>query len=111
MENPGVRQPLRFILTASETSADGILMEVDGVGRLELPVRLEDGEALVYEGGEEAWVFSPQWNLLRTVPMPEGTPAVGSGTHSLVVDAALRGEEGHLKVELRFWGNPEPVGR
>jgi hypothetical protein len=111
LENPGVRQPLRFILTASEVSVDGIHLELDGVGRMDLPVRLEDGQALVYDGGEGASVYSPRWNLMGTVHLPEEILEVGTGSHTLVVDASLTGEEGHLKVELRFWGDPEPVGR
>ena len=111
-ENGLAEQPLRFIVTAVGTSVDGLLLEVDGVGRIELPVRLRDGEALVYEGGEAATVFSPEWRILGEVPVDHESLVLGLGRHSLMVDASLRGEdEGHLKVELRLWGAAEFVAR
>ena len=111
-ENGVAEQRLRFIVTAAGTSADGILLELDGVGRLELPVRLQDGETLVYQGGQEATVYSPQWRVLGSFPLNGGALTVGPGGHSLMLDATLRGgDEGHLKVELRLWGEAEFVAR
>jgi len=110
-ENPRDREPLRFILTASGTSVSDILLELDGVGRMEIPVRLEDGEALVYQGGNFATLYSPQWQALGTVPMDEAGLFAGGGRHTLMVDALMSGSEGHLKMELRLWGEEEVVSR
>jgi hypothetical protein len=111
-ENGGSEQPLRFIATASGASVDGLLFEIDGVGQVELPVRLQDGEALVYRGGEEATVYSPQWQVLGTVPVDGTALIVDPGEHSLMLDATLTGgDEGHLRVELRLWAEAEFVTR
>ncbi len=111
-ENNGAVQPLRFIVTAAGASVDGLRLELDGVGRTELPIHLRDGEVLVYEGGEEAVVYSPQWSILGTIPMDGATLIVGPGGHSLMLDATMRGgDEGHLKVEIRLWGEAEFVAR
>jgi len=110
-ENPRAREPIRFILTASGTSVRDLLLELDGIGRLEVPVRLEDGEALVYQGGNFATLYSSQWEVLGTVPIDEAGLFVGPGRHSLMVDALMSGSEGHLKVELRLWGEEEVVSR
>ena len=112
LQNSLAEQPLRFIVTAVGTSADRVLLELDGVGRLEIPVLLQDGEALVYQGGDEATVYSPQWQVLGTIPVDGAALMVNPGEHSLMFDATLRGgDEGHLKVELRLWGGAESVAR
>jgi len=110
-QNPGDRQPMRFILTASGTSVSDLLLELDGVGRLEIPVRLEDGEALVYQGGKDATLYSPQWAVLGTIPMDETGLFMAQGRHSIMVDALMSGGEGHLKLEFRIWGEEEFVTR
>jgi hypothetical protein len=111
-ENGGAEQSLRFIATAVGTAVDGILMEFDGVHRVELPVRLQDGEVLVYQGGGEATIYSARWQIIGTVPVDEAALMVGSGAHSLMLDAATSGGDGgHLKVELRLWGEAESVAR
>jgi hypothetical protein len=105
-------QPLSFILTAEGSSVEEVLLEIDGVRRLELPVRLQDGEALVYRGGREAGVYSSRWTLLGTVPVDESVLVVGPGEHRLMVGATMTGGDGgHLKVELRLRGEAEYVAR
>jgi hypothetical protein len=110
-ENRGSGQPLRFILTAENVSVEGVRMELDGVNELGLPVRVRDGEILVYDGGESATVYSPQWRTLRKVPVVEAALQVGPGAHRLMLDADGPEGEGHLKIELRFWGDAEGVER
>ncbi|MFG1691320.1 hypothetical protein ACGF5M_04120 [Gemmatimonadota bacterium] len=110
--NPEGEQSLRFVLTAVGASVDGVRMELDGVGEVDLGVRLRDGEALVYEGGDRATVYSSQWRVLGSVPMDSTALNVGPGEHRLLLDAAVEGEEGaHLKVELRIRGEVQSVRR
>ncbi len=110
-ENPVSEQPMRFILTAEGATVDGVILELDGVNRMEIPIRLEDGQALVYSGGDEAWVYSPQWQRVGSVPLEGGFLVVGSGPRNLSVGSGGSGDPGTLKVELRLWGEAEFVGR
>jgi len=109
-ENPGPPQPVGFILTAVEGTVSEIRLEVDGAVERTVAGGLEAGEALVYEGGSRATVYSPSWQALRTVPVDSAALQVGSGGHSLGVDARVEGGgEAHLKVEIRVKGPREAV--
>ncbi len=110
--NPVDPQPLGFILTAQGGSVEGIRLEVDGVSAVEIPGRLQDGDAVVYAGGGEAVLYSAQWKALGTFPLDSGALGVASGLHELVVDAQVSGDgEANLKVELRLRGPGEPLSR
>lgn len=109
-QNPEGEQPLAFILTAVGGAVEGISMELDGVSRVALEGRLQEGEALVYQGGERAVVYSRQWKVLRSLPMDPAALRVAPGEHGLVLDGRVRGgEDAHLRVELRIRGAPEQV--
>jgi len=109
-ENPGPPQPVGFILTAVEGTVSEIRLEVDGAVESTVPGGLQAGEALVYEGGSLATVYSPFWQVLRTVPVDSAALQVGSGRYSLGVDARVEGGgEAHLKVEIRVKGPGEAM--
>jgi len=109
-ENPGPPQPVGFILTAAEGAVSGIRLEVDHVKEWTMPGTLGAGEALVYEGGSRATVYSPSWQVLRRVPADAAAFRVGSGRHALGVDARVEGgRQARLKVEIRVKGPREAV--
>ena len=111
-QNPKGEQPLRFVLTAVGGSVEGVRMELDGVGQVDLGVQLRDGNALVYEGGDRATVFSSRWEVLGYVAVNPAALSVAPGEHSILLDTAIEAKEGaHLKVELRIWGERELVPR
>jgi len=108
--NPEREQTLAFILTAVGGGVEGISMEVDGVASVHYEEGLRAGEALVYQGGDRALVYSPDWHLRRSIPMDPWALWVASGEHVMVLDAQVGGaENAHLKVELRIKGAPESV--
>ena len=110
LSNPEGSQPLRFVLTAVGGPVDGIRLELDGIRRAEVPDRLKEGEALVYDGGDQATLFSREWQIVSKVPVENTRLRLGPGQHSLLLDAALTAdEEAHLRLELRIWGEPELV--
>jgi hypothetical protein len=111
-ENPGPAQPLPFMLTASGCAARGIQLELDGVGRFSFPVSLDAGETLVYRGGGEATVYSPQWWVQETLQVDDSTWRAEPGGHELLMNADLAGgEECGVRLELRPRGSPESVTR
>ncbi len=107
--NPVGEQTSRFLLTAEGGPVRNVILELDGVARLEIPGRLETGETLAYEGGNEAVVYSGTWQRLRQVPLRGRGLTVLPGDHEMVVDAEL-GEGVQLRVELRLWSEGEAVG-
>jgi hypothetical protein len=110
--NPEGQQPLAFILTAVGGTVEEISMEVDGVSRVVLEGRLEEGQALVYQGGERALVYSPQWQVIRSLSMDPTALGVAPGEHRLVLNARVGGgDDAHLRVELRIKGAPEHVAQ
>ncbi|MGD2124381.1 MAG: hypothetical protein PVJ76_21810, partial [Gemmatimonadota bacterium] len=108
-DNVGPRQPLHFILTAEGVSVDGLFLELDGSGGVDLSVVLRDGEALVYEGGGTATHYSPRWRRLGEVAVDSAGLEVRPGSHTLLVDGWDPRGEGSLKVEIRIWGEAEGV--
>jgi hypothetical protein len=109
-ENPGPPQPVGFILTAVDGAVSEIRLEVDRAAESTVPGGLEAGEALVYGGGSRATVYSPSWQVLRSVPVDSAALQVGRGRHSLGVDGRVDGGgEAHLKVEVRVKGPREAV--
>lgn len=109
-DNMEEEQALGFVLTAVGAAMNGIQLELDGVRRVNLDVRLADGQALVYSGGDEATIYTNEWRTAGTVAVDPADLTVESGEHTLVVDAGLgAGEETHLELELRIRGRPEAV--
>jgi len=93
-------------------AVEAIRMEVDRMSSVEIPLRLREGEALVYEGGERAVVYSSMWHALRSLPMNPERLMLASGDHELLIDASvISGEDAHLKIELRVPGVQESVSR
>jgi hypothetical protein len=110
--NPEGQQPLAFILTAVGGTVEEISMEVDGVSGVVLEGRLEEGQALVYQGGERALVYSPQWQVNRSLSMDPAALIVAPGEHQLVLNARVGGgDDAYLRVELRIKGAPEQVAQ
>jgi len=109
-ENPVRQQALGFILTVAGGTASGIRMGIDGGEATEIPLTLRDGEALVYEGGESASLYSSHWQLLRRIPMDPEAVLVAPGAHELGFDARLSGgEDAVIRVEVRMRAPGERV--
>jgi hypothetical protein len=108
-DNVGPHQPLHFILKAEGVSVDGVFVELDGSGGVELPIRLRDGESLAYDGGATATHYSPQWRMLGEVTVTDAGLEVRPGSHTLMVDGERWEGEGNLKLEIRIWGEAEAV--
>jgi hypothetical protein len=109
VENARHQQPLRFILTSEGVSVDGVFLELDGSGGIDLPVRLGDGESLVYDGGPVATHYSPHWRKLGDIPVAAVALDVRPGSHTLLIDGQDPQGEGSLKVEVRIWGEAEKL--
>lgn len=111
-ENPAAEQPLGFVLTAAGTATGDVRLELDGSGVPVTTARLREGESLVYEGGDEATIYTSEWRVAGSVPVDAASFRVAPGTHRLTLDAMMRGgDDAHVTLELRVRGAPESVPR
>jgi hypothetical protein len=112
VENPWDETELGLILTAVGGEVASIRIEVDGIPALNFDATLQEGETLVYSGGDTARLYSPQWRVLGTLPMDPEAVKVDPGEHRIVVDARVAEvEDAYLKLEFRLDGVPEAVAR
>jgi hypothetical protein len=110
--NPGSPQPLRFLLSAQDSHVDQVVLEVDGVARMDLVLPLQAGETLVYAGDGVATLYSASWKVIRSVAVDDRDWVVGPGEHTLVLDGSFsEQDEGVLRMELRLWADPETIRR
>jgi len=109
-ENPGAGQPLSFILTADGGAVDRIVLSLDGrLARLD--IRLEDGQHLVYRGGDTMEIATSSWSTVRRVPTDASAWTVPAGPGRLDLDARVTGDQdARARLEVRLDGLAEPVG-
>lgn len=76
------RQPLRFLLKANDT-VDGLTLEIGNFSTVEIPVTLQPGQWLKYDGGDAFTVYDGNWNALQTLPAKAAALVVPEGETSL----------------------------
>ena len=80
--------------------------------KIVLPIRLNEGDSIVYEGGPEAVVYSNTWQILDTIEIAEASATIASGPNSVSFDPAMNSTEaGTLRIEIRLKGESESVIR
>ncbi|MEN8226433.1 MAG: hypothetical protein ABFS05_13845, partial [Bacteroidota bacterium] len=102
-ENPGEEQIMEFILTARKGTIINPELEISGNRLITIPVKLEEGEHLKFDG-EFASVYSPQWQQLKSISLDKSILKVNTGTHSIEVSCNFMGAEGEMMLELRLKG-------
>ncbi len=109
-ENPAVKQPVNFILTAADVSVHDIKMEIDNYKDLSIPITLKAGETIKYYGKEKAIIFNKNWQRLKEINMDASVLTVSKGKHTLTFDCNfIGGKEPKVKLELRLVGPDEKV--
>lgn len=101
-----------FILTAEESPIEGVSFTINNNQKIVLPVRLNEGDSIVYKGGPEATVYSKTWQILETIEMDEASATIASGPNSISFDPAINGTEaGMLRIEIRLKGEGELINK
>ena len=92
--NPGAKQPLQFALEVDGEGADvkAAVMEVDGYLRLEIPLAINQGQALVCDGTKTLRLYGPQGQLIQKVALPTEPPALSSGAHRVEFSCEFSGQ-------------------
>lgn len=102
-ENPGEEQVVEFILSAKKGTVINPQMEIGGNRLITIPVKLEEGEHLKFDG-EFASVYSSQWQLLKSISLEKSILNIKPGVHSIEVSCNFKGSEGEMMLELRLAG-------
>ena len=102
-ENPGSEQPMHFIITAKKGAVINPQMEIDGSRMITIPVKLDEGQHIKYNG-EFASVYSAEWQLLKSISLNRSILNLGPGTHNIEASCNFKGIEGEMLLEIRLKG-------
>ncbi len=102
-QNPGAEQLLSFILTAKKGIVINPQMEISGNRLITIPVKLNEGEHLKFNG-EYASVYSPQWQLLKSISLDRSILVIRPGTQSIEISSNFKDNEGEMLLEIRLDG-------
>ena len=107
-ENAGEEQIVHFILSAKKTGIINPQLEFDGNRLLTIPVKLNDGEHLKFDG-QYANVYSSNWQMLKSISLNVDLLKLTQGKHTIEVSSEFTGTEGEMAVELRLMGATEII--
>ncbi len=108
--NPEEEQSMEFILTAKDGRVSGIKMELDNYREIKLPVNLNEGQSLKYEGGEKAGIYNKSWHRIKDVPVDASGLMLDKGAHSLTFECSFSGgKEPNVNLEVRMKGKGEKI--
>lgn len=109
LQNPGKEQIMHFLIKADKCDLDGIDLEIDNYRTIQLPVSLRDGQTLRYSGGDQAEIYSAEWQMLESLPVHQKDFLLGVGAYSILFDCHFtKSEKGSgVKVEIRLAAEPE----
>ena len=108
--NNGEKQPMAFILTAKGSEATKISLEIDNHKQLDIPISLQPGESLKYNGGDEMIHYDANWQRIEDVKVERDRLMIGTGEHNLIFDCVFgNGENIEVKIELRTAGQVEVI--
>ncbi|MEZ4919157.1 MAG: hypothetical protein R2792_08635 [Saprospiraceae bacterium] len=108
-ENAFAPQQVHMKITALDGLVSNIHLELDQSKSLSIPIQLNEGESLVYKGGDQCWVLDKNWNELSKIPVESSFFHTKPGPHQLDFDAEMETKV-KAKIELRLHGKPERVG-
>ncbi len=65
-------------------------------------IHLDEGDAIVYKGGDTAILYSKTWQELDTISVDPAAFKLPAGSHSVALTALLEGDaETAVKLEFR----------
>ncbi len=109
-ENPGSEQPMHFIITAKKGAVINPQMEIDGSRMITIPVKLDEGQHIKYNG-EFASVYSAEWQLLKSLSLNRSILNLGPGAHNIEASCSFKGIEGEMLLEIRVKGETEIINK
>jgi hypothetical protein len=110
-KNPFGSQPLKFTATIpGQAGIRSLEIAIDNVSVLLLEEALQAGQILRYTGEGHVLVYSPEWVLLRKLPIDPAVLKLTGGDHILGVKImATRSSDQPVKIEFSTRGNPKNI--
>lgn len=107
-DNPGEEQIIQFIISANKSTLINPQLEFDGNKLITIPVKLNNGEHLKFDG-QFARIYSSEWQLLKSISLDKGKLTLEPGQHQMEVSCDFMGIDGGMLIELRLKGNGETI--
>lgn len=112
-ENTTGKNNLQFILTAVDSDLSNITLELDNYKKVRLPISIESGQTLKYNGGITAILYSESWQKISEVSIDQSVFSINDGSHNINLDCSFskEGKEPLAKLEVRIYGSAESVSK
>jgi len=109
--NPYEKQPLQFVLSVDgDFNISNPSFKIDNSREIKIPVVLSTYQKLKYEGGNEVYLYSKNWNLIRRVNIDESELIISKGRHNIMFNCEFQnGKESIVKIELKTKNEGEEV--
>jgi len=111
VDNIGDQQALQFIISPVETSIGNIKIEIDQYKEVSIPIQINVGQILKYDGDSHAILYNKNWQEVSRISVSKEILTVSKGTHTLNFSCTFNSdsETPKVKVEIRFKGKPEQL--
>ncbi|WP_100629518.1 hypothetical protein [Algoriphagus formosus] len=109
--NPTETTKFHFILTAEDATIQSIQLEINNRSEISLPVTLEKGHSLRYEGSDEVHWLDENLIKVKSFPIDSSKLQIRPGEQKLSLDCEFKNpeEKPALKAEIRIVGKAEPI--
>ncbi|MFC3880357.1 hypothetical protein ACFOSV_09235 [Algoriphagus namhaensis] len=110
-ENPSADQLINFDLKAENSSVNQITIELNNFKKIEIPLYLDSGQILRYEGGNKMVLLDENWNVIKEMDTDPSLFEVRSGENTIVIDGTFetQNEDSQLKLEVKTQGSPVEI--
>jgi hypothetical protein len=105
-------QPMHLYLHADGKEGNIVnpALEIDGFFEIKLPITLQSGEALLWDGSDTIKYFNAKSVFVRNLNIGKSLPLLKPGQHQIVVSAEhINGEHTLLKGVVRLKGIVEKI--
>ncbi|MFC1782684.1 hypothetical protein ACFL02_03745 [Planctomycetota bacterium] len=109
--NIGNEQSVNFILSAIDSDANEITMELNNYKKIKLPAVLRKGQTIKYSGGNKAIVYDSNWQIVREFDINPSDFKVSKGENSVAFDCNFdkAEKEARVKLEIRTFAEGEKI--
>ena len=110
-DNKNGRQPLQFIMKADDKVSD-LSLEIGNYSTISIPINLNVGETIKYDGGTDIVVYDRNWQILKTIPINSKKMEVPTGENSLIFSckfASTNQPDKKLSAEFKTFSEAIPL--
>jgi hypothetical protein len=105
------RPQLHLLVTGDDAVVEAIGLEVDRFFKIEIPRSLKKGQSLVWDGSDQAILYSDKGRLLERIALDRALPPLAKGKHTVTVEARFTaGADPALQATVRLKTSAEVIG-